>query len=55
MPLPKPKMLLYGREEDIKHFWVGGGGGGSGRGGGEGRRVTFAGITSKREKVGPTF
>ena len=34
--------------------WVGGGGGG-GRGGGEGRRVTFAGITSKREKVGPTF
>ena len=39
MPLPKPKMLLYGREEDIKHFWVGGGegvGGEEGRGGEEG-------------------
>ena len=40
MPLPKPKMLLYGREEDIKHFWVGGGGEGvggeEGRGGEEG-------------------
>ena len=33
----------------------GGGGGGEEGRGGEGRRVTFAGIALKLEKVGPTF
>ena len=50
-------MLLYGREEDIKHFWVGGGGGegGGGEVGGGGEEGDFCRHNIKTWKSWPDF